>query len=215
MTSIDSILDAALILDGDEMHQNIVSWNIPVDPVQRLDELAPLNAYQVAMNTIEYDMWTTYKLPVTFLDAFVKHASNRTSDQIKNNEYILPDGFMDKDVLHAQVMETIHEYNMCSGQLKEKAQDTLTKLEEIEFIQRAQSLGSVTNPKQWDHQVQKSQIIGEFSQHVNRIYELRHKLSVLADVKPIDAKLFFCRMHEWQLNYTVLKMKTRFPEWFN
>jgi hypothetical protein len=216
MTSVDSILDAAQILDNvEERHNNIVTWNTPVNPEQKLEDIAPLHAHRVAIETIEYDMWTTYNLPVTFLDAFVKHASNRTPEAIRNNEYLLPDGFMDGNVLQAQITATIEEYNLYTDQLKRVAQDTLTKLEEISFMERAQSLGPKSDESKWDLICQKNQISAEFSEHVNHIYRLRHKLSTLADVKPIDANLFYRKMHEWQLNYTFLKMKMRFPDWLN
>jgi hypothetical protein len=214
MTSVNLILDAAQILeDEEEKHNNIVTWNTPINPMQNLDQIAPLNAYKLAMETIEYEMWTTYSLPVTFLDAFVKHASNRTTEQIKNNEYLLPDGFMDKNVLHKQIMDTVAEYNVHTEQLRQVAHDTLEKLEEISFNERAQSLGPrAISETLIDFSNEKHDILERFSLHVNHIYGLRHKLSMLADVKSIDAKIFYCKMHEWQLNYTILKMKMRFPD---
>lgn len=56
-TSVDLILDAAQLLDNDEeRHYNIVTWNTLVNPVQKLDHLASLRAYQMAMGTTEYEM---------------------------------------------------------------------------------------------------------------------------------------------------------------
>ena len=101
-------------------------------------------------------------------------------------------------------MESIASYK-----IKKLAQE-----EEKQLHERSQRLGlKLDTSFTWvDYAALEQQCVRDMYAYVSKVYQVRQKLRQLSNTKPIDSKMFHSKMHDWQLRYTLSKLKLQHPE---
>lgn len=156
--------------------------------------------------SIEEQMRRKYNIPLSFIGDYLKFASERSTEQVVKNVYLMPKHLIDKQERDIRIQTCASDLTTFNNTWRDKKDQLNTQLEALLSELTA---FRVASPGQDESAfvARRKLLIKEFAAFINWGYAKRYEFFHLSTLTPVDGAQFNSDMHTWAMEHSVYVLR--------